>query len=146
MLLFWVVMPCGLVGRYQCFRKTLVSTYWVHTASQSRRTSSSSSPWEPNLTTTIVLLSAWLITRFVTLLKLFSINQSDNIRWWNKRYKKWNPRKWIPAEFCPTGFLHGFKTKLTTKRYEASAPGTWLLCRSLCHFLLSYFWSWKLQL
>jgi hypothetical protein len=55
-LFFWVVTPCGLVVRYQCFGETyclhlqgwsfsgmLVSTY------KSRRTSVSSLPWEPQI-------------------------------------------------------------------------------------------------
>jgi hypothetical protein len=37
MLGFWIVMPCGLVGRYQHFGETLVIYLQVHVALQPRR-------------------------------------------------------------------------------------------------------------
>jgi hypothetical protein len=43
MLFFWVVTPCGLVGRYQRFGETCLIFYLqVHTASQPRTTTSTS--------------------------------------------------------------------------------------------------------
>jgi hypothetical protein len=38
MTFFWVVMPCGLVGRYQCFSKMLVSMHETTQAQDHART------------------------------------------------------------------------------------------------------------
>jgi hypothetical protein len=74
LLLFWVVMPCGLVARYKCFGETYClhhQGWWdghsigiypqFHTASQPRTTSTSSPYWGPEISDSEVInaLDIW---------------------------------------------------------------------------------------